>query len=628
MTVTLGELYDIAHQRLGQSAATLELPRDDPFAHTVALGQVDALVQHARLLLHGSASHADPTALNTSRLLDQAQRSLLAAARRLPHVDPDLAQASGGPLDTSLQATGAVIDLIRGHRDSTGAPVTPYALAFTTRPARAYHLRHVARIAEAAGAIVHRVSETVSDRKTRGRLRTVRDFLDHGSLQARADSADADLTLAAFPQAPSLTPVASLPSDTLTQAAAQIRTDCEQLSRAAYETLHGKGDQSPSGSDLQELAQWRSLGTMLAGRLLVQAATDAPDHVAAVLRNCADQLRSVAHTWRTVQEQWLRVVDIEDPRVHPRLPRPSYEMIRRGEIPRMPRGTAGHPVAEIARASTLRTGRLLFGNDWYPNASDRPATPRAGSAIVADAGGIAELTQTVYRITATDWRLAVAAPHALTSIEHRLVTDIPEHCPPGHPYRYYQVPGHRLDRTISTYRQLRTAQQAAANSLISVAPHTGMDTVRPRLDAAAHRHITNQTWGAPTTATVAAPPATPASDVRRVEGRATRASTHEQGIGVDQAVAKVLAAAEGSSRDAGPVRPAGVDGSAAPMLDAPRDADATVVDGQRASRLAALSFPSPASEATASQPAERSGDISRGSYPAFHRPAEHDRGGR
>lgn len=43
MTVTLGELYDIVHDRL-ERAASVSLPGDDPFAHALALAQAGTLV--------------------------------------------------------------------------------------------------------------------------------------------------------------------------------------------------------------------------------------------------------------------------------------------------------------------------------------------------------------------------------------------------------------------------------------------------------------------------------------------------------------------------------------------------------------------------------------------------------
>ncbi|MFI1419930.1 hypothetical protein ACH4VX_18420 [Streptomyces sp. NPDC020731] len=435
----------------------------------------------------------DAAADDTSRHLHHARRALGGAARWLPPVTPDSA-AHDGPLGSAVEASGAVIDLIRGHRDGTGAPVTPYALAFTTRSARAYHLRHASGILHSASRIVHAVSQTLGNWNASVRLQTAHASLHYASVQARHTSADADTTLAAFPQALPLTPVPALPTDPLTQAADRIRDDCEQLSRAAYETLHGRSAQPLSGSDLQLIIRWRSLGTMLAGRLLVQAATEAPDEAGTALRSCADRFRSAARVWRDVQERWERVVDVDDPRIRPRLPRPSHEMVSRGQISRMPRGTVPHPAVEIARASALRAGRLLFGGDWDPDSGSGPPWTRPAPDIVADSGGVAELAQTAYRLTVADWRIAVAAPRAVTAIEHRLLTDVPEHCPAGHPYRFYQLHDHQLERLRTPFQQVGAAQQAAAQSLLATALAIGMDTSRAALDAAAHRHITDRTW--------------------------------------------------------------------------------------------------------------------------------------
>lgn len=492
MTVTLGELYDVVHHRL-ERVTSASLPGDDPFAHSLALRQLDTLIGHVHLLLGRPGKRADAAADETSRHLHHVRRAFDGAARWLPPVTPD-SVAHDGPLGSAVEASGAVIDLIRGHRDGTGAPVTPYALAFTTRSARAYHLRHASGILHSASRIVHSVSQTVDNRNASIRLQTASVSLQYASVQARHTSADANPALAAFPQALPLTPVPALLTDPLTRAAGRIRDDCEQLGRVAYETLHGRSVQPLSGSDLQLITRWRSLGTMLAGRLLVQAATEVPDEVGTSLRSCADHFRSAARVWRDVQERWARVVDVDDPRIRPRLPRPSYEMVRRGQVSRMPLGTVPHPAVEIARASALRAGRLLFGGDWDPDSGGGPPRTRPAPEIVADSGGVAELAQTVYRVTVADWQIAVAVPQAVTAIEHRLVTDVPEHCPADHPYRFYQLHGHQLERIRTPFQRVCAAQQAAAQSLLATAPDIGMDTSRAVLDAAAHRHITAQTW--------------------------------------------------------------------------------------------------------------------------------------
>lgn len=393
-----------------------------------------------------------------------------------------------------MVASGAVIDLIRGHRDGTGAPVTPYALAFTTGTAQAYHLRHASRTLHCVSRIVHALSQNLDNWQASVRLQTAHASLQYASVQARQTSADADTALAAFPQALPLTPVPALPGDPLAQAVGRIRDDCEQLSRVAYETLHGRSAQPLSGSDLQLIIRWRSLGTMLAGRLLLQAATEAPNDAGPSLRSCADRLRSAARVWRDVQERWDRVVDVDDPRIHPRLPRPSYDMARRGQISRMPQAPGLHPAVEIARASVLRAGRLLFGGVWDPDSGGGPPCARPAADILADSGGVAELAQTVYSLTVADWRIAVSAPRAVTAIEHRLLTDVPEHCPVGHPYRFYPLHDHQLERLRTSFQQVCAAQQAVAQMLLVTAPAIGMDTSRALLDAAAHRHITAQTW--------------------------------------------------------------------------------------------------------------------------------------
>ncbi|MEQ6028003.1 hypothetical protein SOM70_36225 [Streptomyces salinarius] len=525
MTVTLGELYDITHDRL-ERAASASLPGDDPFAHALALAQVGTLVGHVHLLLGRPGERDDSTVGDTLRHLHHARRALDGAARWLPSLDPD-SDANGGPLGPAVEASGAVIDLIRGHRDDTGAPVTPYALAFTTRSARAYHLRHASSTLHCVSRIVHTVGRTLGNRNASVRLQTAHTSLQYASVRARDTGTGADRALAAFPQALPLTPVPALPTDPLTQDAGRIRDDCERLSRAAYETLHGRSAQPLSGSDLQMIVRWRSLGAMLAGRLIVQAAGEAPGEAGTLLGRCADLFRNSARAWREVQERWDRVVDADDPQVRPRLPKPSYEMVRRGQISRMPRGAAPHPAVEIARTMTLRAGRLLFGGDWDPDSASRPPGTRPASDIVADAGGVAELAQTVYRLTVADWRIGVAAPQAVTAIGHRLLTDVPEHRPADHPYRFYRLHGHQLERLANSFQQVCAAQQAAAKSLLAAAPAVGMDTSRAVLDAAAHRNITARTWApVPAAAATATAPGAmargPAVPPPAVPGRGVR----------------------------------------------------------------------------------------------------------
>ncbi|MFI8490166.1 hypothetical protein [Streptomyces rubrogriseus] len=492
MTVTLGDLYDVVHDHLDQ-ATFVRLSGDDSYAQGLALRQVSTLVGHVQLLLRRPAGRTDATADDIPRRLHDARRALDAAARWLPAGDPD-GVAAHSPLGSAVAASGAVIDLIRGHRDSNGAPVTPYALAFTTRSAQAYHLRHASDVLHSASRIVHTVSRTLNNWNATVRLQTAHASLQHASVQARHRSAGADPTLAVFPQALPLTPVPALPTGPLTENADRIRDDCERLSRTAYETIHSRSARPLSGSDLQLIIQWRSLGTMLAGRLLVHAATESPGAAGTALRGCADLFRSAARGWRDVQERWKRVVDVDDPRIRPRLPRPGYEAVRQGQTFPMPRGQVPHPAVETARATALCTGRLLFGGDWAPDSPGAPLRTRPAPDVVADAGGIAELAQTAYRLTVADWQIAVAAPRAMTAIEHRLLTDVPEHRPTGHPYPFYQLHSHQLERLRTSFQRVCAAQQAAAQSLLATAPTTGMDTRRAVLDAAAHHHITARTW--------------------------------------------------------------------------------------------------------------------------------------
>ncbi|MFH9576295.1 hypothetical protein ACH4MG_38015 [Streptomyces sp. NPDC017454] len=126
MTVTLGELYDVLHHRLEQ-VTDVTLPGDDVFAHALAIRQLDTLAGHVNLLLGQQEDPIDAAAGDTFRHLRYARRALGGAPHWLP-------------------------------------PVTPYALACTTRSAQAYHLRHASRVlhSEAPRCSIARVGfETV-----------------------------------------------------------------------------------------------------------------------------------------------------------------------------------------------------------------------------------------------------------------------------------------------------------------------------------------------------------------------------------------------------------------------------------------------------------------------------------
>ncbi|MCX5416054.1 hypothetical protein [Streptomyces sp. NBC_00059] len=69
---------------------------------------------------------------------------------------------------------------------------------------------------------------------------------------------------------------------------------------------------------------------LLTGRVLLRAAEELPDQPAADLRQSAVALRESAQAWQKSATAWHRIMDIADPRSHPKLPAP------RGEEPPLP----------------------------------------------------------------------------------------------------------------------------------------------------------------------------------------------------------------------------------------------------------------------------------------------------
>ncbi|MDX2692174.1 hypothetical protein [Streptomyces ipomoeae] len=491
MPATLGELYETADRNL-RSAARLPLTPDDARGHAAAVRLLGELVGHLRTTLESAGERPRRASPGPATHLATAQSALRRAARRLPAVD-DEAALHGTPLARAAQAAAAVQDLIASHRGRDGVPVTPYAFAFAERSARAYLVHCSAELAWGAARVAQAVGEAVTTESTAVQLHVVRGSLDLASVVGRAASRDEDRALAAFPLALPLDPRPALSTDAAGSIPAHLADDCERLSRAAFEALHGRGEPGLSGSDLQQMARWRAMSNLLSGRTLLHTAAHADPDTAEGLREAADRLRTAAQAWQQVAARWHRVVDLADPRAHPKLPLPSYDLVRSGQFTPMPK-TPPHPALVTAQANATRLGQLLYGTAWNPETPARPVQ-RDARELLADAGGLAGLTQTLYRVSATGWQLAVAMPAALRRIESTLVTDNADHRPPGAAHRFYPLPSHQTERLAEGYEQVMEAEQATATSILRTAPHTGMDTARARLDAAAHSQIrSGQPW--------------------------------------------------------------------------------------------------------------------------------------
>ncbi|MGW1674584.1 hypothetical protein [Streptomyces sp. NPDC002324] len=490
MPTTLGELHETADRNL-RAAATARVFVDSR-GHAVATRLLGELVGHLQSTLESSGERSRRVNPGPATHLATAQSALRRASARMPALD-DEAVLSSGPLAQAVQAVAGVRDLIASHRGQDGVPVTPYAFAFTEQSARAYLVRCSADLAWGAARVAQALGETTTIEAVGVQLYVARGSLDLASVFARAASGDGDRAFAAFPLALPLSPRLALPADETRSIPSYLADDCERLSRTAFEALHSRGERGLSGSDLQQMARWRAMTNLLAGRTLLHAAAHAGSGSAGVLQETAGRFRTAAQAWQQVAARWHRIVDLADPRVHPKLPLPSYDLVHSGQFTPMPK-TPPHPAVVTAQANATRVGQLLYGATWTPEAPARPAQ-RDAREVLADVGGVAGLTQTAYRVSATGWQLAVAMPSAVRRIESTLVTDSIDHRPPDAGHRFYPLPDHQTKRLTERYEQVTQAERAVATSILRAAPRTGMDTARAHLDAAAHKLIrSGQPW--------------------------------------------------------------------------------------------------------------------------------------
>ncbi|MFD7258418.1 hypothetical protein [Streptomyces sp. NPDC059874] len=187
-------------------------------------------------------------------------------------------------------------------------------------------------------------------------------------------------------------------------------------------------------------------------------------------------------------------MDTGDPREHPQLPPPGYAQVLQGKAVRMP-SPDPHPAAVISRTSVVRLGRLLFGPQWTPE--QPPGAPRPAADILADAGGAGALAAVAYRLSATGWQMAAAAPWVVRRAEAGLVTDSIGHRPPGldQSRRFYPAHPRQIESLTGAYSTVMGAEQKSAAALLTAAHSAGTPVPRAALDAAAHRAIAQeQQW--------------------------------------------------------------------------------------------------------------------------------------
>lgn len=122
-----------------------------------------------------------------------------------------------------------------------------------------------------------------------------------------------------------------------------------------------------------------------------------------------------------------------------------------------------------------------------------PARPRRGAEILSDTRGPGALAAAVYRLPATGWQLALAAPQAVNQARGGLVTDVFEQQAPGLPgvknHRFRPIAPQQLEALAAPYKAILPSEQASAASLLDIADQTGTPVPRALLDAAAHRSL-------------------------------------------------------------------------------------------------------------------------------------------
>ncbi|MFD9081688.1 hypothetical protein [Streptomyces erythrochromogenes] len=497
----MGELFDVAIARLDEVART-------PLAFIAAderaalAGEVDGLLLQVQKGLGPRAYTPTPTTeereltaaeRNLDDCLDLARKSLSTARRYLSPQGYE-GQASGR-IASAVQALGAVRDTISSHLGPDRAALTPYAYLLRHQKAFDYLARRHSEVAWAAGRVVHRLAQGAGHPGAVDAFNQTRASLDHASVYARASTREADHDLAAFPTALPVEPVQAAATDPTSAVTARLAEDGERLSRAAYTALHDRAEQRLSGSDLQQISRWNAMGRLLAGRTLLHVAEGATEGaVRDGLKEAAAALRESSKAWKGAAEAWTRVVDVGDPREHPPLPPPGLAQVQRGTVVSMP-STDPHPAVVLSRTSVVRLGQLLFGAQWTPE--QPPGEARPTGEIVADAGGAGGLAAAAYRLSATGWQMAAAAPWVVRRAEAGLVTDSANYRPAGldKGRRFYPVHPRQVEVLTGAYSAVMVAEQKGAAALLTAAQSTGTPVPRAMLDAAAHRSIAQeQKW--------------------------------------------------------------------------------------------------------------------------------------
>lgn len=503
---TLGELFDVAVAQLREAAQT-PLSSIGPDERVALIGRVDEVLTQVRKGLGPRAYTPVLTAeereltvaeRNLEGCLDQASSWLGTARGYLQAPAADDVGPAGGRIAAAAQAIGAVRDTIGSHLGPDRSPLTPYAYLLRHQAAFDYLSRRYSEVAWTAGEVVHRLAQGVDHPGAAEAFDAARTSLAQASVYARAGTRDADMHLGAFPLALPVAPVQATPADATSSITARLGEDCERLSRAAYGALHDRDEHRMSGSDFRQLSRWMATTRILTGRLLLQVAASMPEGPVQIgFKEAAGALRDASQAWKGASAAWVHIVDLADPREHPTLPPPGYDLVRQGQVVRMP-ATDPHPAVVISRTAATRVGQLLFGPQWEPEQG--PGTPRPAADILTDSGGPGALAASLYRMPSAGWQMAAAAPSAVRRAGAGLVADVAEHRPPGHDknLRFYPVHHREVGRLAGAYSAVMAAEQSTAGALLDTARRAGVTVPRALLDASAHRAIAEEQRWAPT----------------------------------------------------------------------------------------------------------------------------------
>ncbi|MEU9030923.1 hypothetical protein AB0D46_26095 [Streptomyces sp. NPDC048383] len=492
--------------RLQEVARTpLAIPAD---ARAVLVGEVDGVLLQVQKGLGPRAYTPTPT--SEERDLTPAERGLrdrlghardaLDTARRYlaPHEEPG-GPATGAPaaeqITSVAQALGAVRDTINSHLGVDRAPLTPYAYLLRNHRAVDYLARRYSEVAWASSQVVLRLTHGSEHPGAVEAFERARESLDHAAVYARRATHEVDPALESFSAALPVVPVQASAADPSNMITARLAEDCERLSRAAYVALHDRAEQRMSGSDLHQISRWNQMGRLLAGRALLHVAQDVADETARnSLTAAAMTMRESSKSWTSSAQGWRPIVDTGDPREHPHLPPSNYAQVQQGTAVRMP-SPDPHPAVVISRTSTVRLGQMLFGPQWTPK--QPPGQARPAADILADAGGAGGLAAAAYRLSATGWQMAAAAPWVLRRAEAGLVTSAADFRPRDldRTRRFYPVHPRQVETLVGAYAAVMGAEQKSAAALLTAARNAGTPVPRATLDAAAHQAIAQeQKW--------------------------------------------------------------------------------------------------------------------------------------